>query len=69
MNCSASVNLSPLPLLSSVLRSTSQMAITRPKRAALSESVPPLPPTPMQATVSSSLALALATGREPAATK
>jgi len=45
------------------------MAITLPNMAALSESLPPLPPTPMQATLSRSVAESLHAGRPPAATK
>ena len=69
VNRSAAWNFSDLPLLSSVLRSTSQIAITLPNKAALSESLPPLPPTPMQATLSCSLAEVLQAVRVPAATK
>ena len=69
VNFSALLNRAEFPLLSSVLRSTSQMAMTLPNSAALSESLPPLPPQPMQATLNFSLGDWLSARRVPAATK
>ena len=69
VNFSALLNPSEFPLLSSVFWSTSQIAMTLPNWAAFSESLPPLPPTPMQATLNFSLADWLSARRVPAATK
>ena len=69
VNFSAPLKPSEFPLPSNVLRSTSQIATTLPNWAALLESPPPLPPTPMQTTFSFSFAARLTRGLMPPATQ